>query len=126
MKNNVVIAFLLFAAFGLLLTIAGCASPGPLARQEANYPPSQVNARGLFLENCDTCHGKDGRAKTFHGWLAGAQNLTDPKWQEKTTDEEITNAITIGPGVMPAFGKKLSPSEIQALAGYVRSLAQGP
>ena len=112
----------------LLLAVAlfaGCRSTGPLARQEANYQPSQVNTRGLFVENCATCHGKDGRAKTFHGWLVGAQNLTDMQWQEKTTDDDIIRAIKTGPGAMPAFENKLSPSEIQALATYVRSLAQG-
>lgn len=103
------------------LFIAGCSSTGPLAAQEANYPLTKVDARALFVENCATCHGRDGRAHTFHGWLVGAQNLTDPRWQEDTTDQEITNAITTGPGVMPAFGKKLSSSEIQALAEYVRS-----
>ena len=107
------------------LFMAGCSSTGPLARQQANYPADKVDARGLFTENCIVCHGKDGRAKTFHGWLVGAQNLTDAQWQVKTTDEEIIQAIKTGPGAMPAFEKKLSPSEIHALATYVRSLAQG-
>ena len=92
-----------------------------LDRQQANYPPDQVDARGLFVENCVVCHGQNGRAQTFHGWLVGAQNLTNAKWQADTTDGEIIHAIKTGPSVMPAFGKKLSPSEIEALATYVRS-----
>lgn len=120
MKNKIVSTGLLIAVSGLLFLISGCASTGPLAKLQVNYPPNLVNAHELFVENCATCHGKDGRAKTFHGWLVGAQNLTDPKWQEKTTDQEITNAITTGPSVMPAFGKRLSKAEIQALAKYVR------
>jgi Cytochrome C oxidase, cbb3-type, subunit III len=67
------------------------------------------------------CHGQNGRARTFHGWLVGAQNLTDAKWQADTTDGQIIHAIRTGPSVMPAFGKKLSPSEIESLAIYVRS-----
>ena len=105
--------------------IAGCSSTGPLAVKEAGYPADKVDARALFVENCATCHGKNGRALTFHGRLVGAQNLTDAKWQVETTDEEIINAIKTGPKVMPAFGKKLSSSEIQAMTKYVRSLAQG-
>jgi mono/diheme cytochrome c family protein len=54
----------------------------------------------------------------------GAQNLTRADWQEETSDAQIVHAITTGPSVMPAFGKKLSPSEIQALAWYVRTLKQ--
>jgi len=35
----------------------------------------------LFNDNCARCHGKDGRAKTFHGKMVGARNLTNAKWQ---------------------------------------------
>ena len=125
MKNTIAALFLPFGMAGLSLEISGCASTGPVARQEANYPADRVDARILFVENCATCHGKDGRAHTFHGWLVGAQNLTDFQWQEETTDAEIIHAIKTGPGAMPAFENKLSPTEIQALATYVRSLAQG-
>ncbi|HUA69264.1 MAG TPA: hypothetical protein VMA13_12010, partial [Candidatus Saccharimonadales bacterium] len=101
MKNRIAAAGLLIVVSGLLVLISGCASTGPLAAREANYPPDKVDARGLFVENCSVCHGQNGRAHTFHGWLVGAQNLTNPKWQEDTTDEEITNAIATGPSVMP-------------------------
>ena len=102
--------------------MAGCASPGKLAKAEAGYPKDKVNARGLFIETCATCHGQDGRAKTFHGWFVGAQNLTSAQWQETTSDAEIVHAIQTGPGMMPAFGKKLSEAEVEALADYVRTL----
>jgi cbb3-type cytochrome c oxidase subunit III len=126
MKNKIVLMFLLMAISGFLFLISGCASTGPLTVQQANYPADKIDARGLFAENCATCHGQNGRAHTFHGWLVGAQNLTDPEWQADTTDGQIINAIKTGPSVMPAFEKKLSPSEIQALAKYVRSFNPAP
>jgi cbb3-type cytochrome c oxidase subunit III len=107
------------------LFVWGCASRGPLTVKEANYPASKVDARDLFQENCVVCHGTNGRAHTFHGRLAGAQNLTDAEWQSETTDAQIIHAIKTGPSVMPAFGKKLSESEIDALAAYVRSFKGG-
>jgi cbb3-type cytochrome c oxidase subunit III len=125
MTDKTALAFLLVGISGVLCLISGCASTGPLTAQQANYPADKVDARGLFVENCATCHGKDGRAKTFHGWLVGAQNLTDTQWQVKTTDEEIIHAIKAGPSVMPAFEKKLSPTEIDALAKYVRAFKPG-
>ncbi len=121
MKDKIVSACLLMGISGVFFLVSGCASTGPLTVQQANYPAEKVDARGLFEENCVVCHGQNGRARTFHGWLVGAQNLTDAKWQADTTDGQITHAIKTGPSVMPAFGKKLSPSEIEALAGYVRS-----
>ena len=115
---------ILAAFIGCSFGIWGCASKGPITVKEANYPVGQVDARGLFHENCIVCHGENGRAHTFHGRLVGAQNLTDPEWQSETSDAQIVNAIKTGPSVMPAFEKKLSPTEIDALAVYVRSFKQ--
>ncbi|HUA39213.1 MAG TPA: c-type cytochrome [Candidatus Sulfopaludibacter sp.] len=126
MKNKSALAGLLFVLSGFFLLNSGCASTRPLTVQQANYPPDKIDARGLFAENCVTCHGKNGRARTFHGWLVGAQNLTDPRWQADATDGQIRDAIKTGPSVMPAFEKKLSPSEIEALAAYVRTFKPAP
>ena len=106
---------------GILGFAVGCQSKPPLAAREAGYPQDKVEARALFAESCVKCHGVDGRAKTFRGWLLGAQNFTDPIWQGTTTDDEITKAIRTGPKAMPAFGHKLSVAEIAALAAFVRT-----
>jgi cbb3-type cytochrome c oxidase subunit III len=121
MQGKIACAGLLVLVSVLPLLICSCASPGPLAVKQASYPEERVDGHGLFVENCATCHGQDGRARTFHGRLVGAQNLTEATWQVETTDEEITKAIKTGPKAMPAFEKKLSASEIDALAKYVRS-----
>ena len=121
-----------FSTIGAIVTaaataglITGCASSGPITKEQANYPVNRIDAQGLFLENCATCHGKDGRAKTFHGRLVGAQNLTDPTFQTDTSNEEIRHAIMTGPKAMPSFKDKLSPNEIDALVDYVRGFGSG-
>jgi len=114
-------AFLLVVISGFLFLVSGCASTGPLTAQRANYPADKVDARGLFAETCVTCHGQNGRAHTFRRGLVGAQNFANLEWQVATTDDQIVNAIKAGPGLMPAFANKLSPSEIEALAKYVRA-----
>jgi mono/diheme cytochrome c family protein len=124
MKNTIAISLTVVA--GLAGLAAGCASTNTLARQQAGLPKDRVDARALFAENCAGCHGKDGRAKTFHGWLVGAQNFTDVRWQTDSTDAEINRAIHTGPGLMPAFQKKLSSAEIGALAAYVRTFKPAP
>ena len=116
--------FVLLAVF--CLSVWGCASRGPLTIRDANYPADKMDARSLFLENCAICHGVNGRAHTLHGRLVGAQNLTNAKWQSETTDAQIIHGVKTGPSVMPAFARKLSSSEIDALAAYVRSFKQTP
>ena len=118
MKSKIAMSCLLIVIPELLFLISGCASTRHLAAQQASYPKDKVDARGLFIENCAGCHGKNGHAHTFHGWLLGAQNLTNAKFQTDTTDGEIIKAIKTGPRAMPAFENKLSPSEIDALATY--------
>lgn len=121
MKNVIALSCLLIAIAGFSLLVAGCTSTNSLAVQQASYPKDKVNAPGLFTENCATCHGRNGRARTFHGRLLGAQNFTDARWQTATSDDEIIRAIKTGPKAMPAFQKKLSTAEIEALAAYVRT-----
>jgi len=81
-----------------------------------------VDASVLFDEHCDSCHGKDGQAKTFKAKFNHARNLTDSKWQAEVTDERLFNSISNGKGKMPAFRKKLSEAQINDLVAYVRRL----
>lgn len=117
------LAMVMMAAGSVL--IAGCASTGSLAAAQADLPSDRVDARGLFLENCATCHDEDGRAGNLHGLMVGAQNLRDADWQATTPDKQIIDTIENGSGAMPAFGKRLSASEITAMVAYVRSLKTG-
>jgi mono/diheme cytochrome c family protein len=86
-----------------------------------NTPQQDLDANVLFEKHCDTCHGKDGRAKTFKAKFNHARNLTDAKWQAEVSDERLFNSITNGKGKMPAWGKKLSEAQINALVAYVRT-----
>lgn len=95
------------------------------ASSEATAAAESLTAKTtaqLFAGNCASCHGKDGRAKTIKGKLKHARDLTDPEWQDRVSDERIFNAITNGKGKMPAYGKKLSEQEIEALVGHLRGL----
>jgi mono/diheme cytochrome c family protein len=121
MKNKNAILIFSIALSGFSSLISGCSSVGPMAKQQEALPKEKVDASALYAESCATCHGKDGRAGTFHGWLVGAQNFTDPTWQTNSSDDEIIHAIKTGPKAMPAFEKKLSRPEIEALAAYVRA-----
>lgn len=89
---------------------------------EKNIAQKAADASVLFEKHCDTCHGKDGRAKTFKAKFNHARNLTDAKWQTEVNDERLFNSISNGKGKMPAWGKKLSEAQINSLVAYVRSL----
>ena len=113
MKYLLLILFLVAAFGGVFASRARSGEP---------VSASAKSAAELYSKNCATCHGKDGRAKTFKGKLKHTRDLTDPEWQDKASDERIFNSIMNGKGKMPAFGKKLSEQEINALVPFVRGL----
>jgi mono/diheme cytochrome c family protein len=111
--------------FVILLATFATAYPSLLATNSLTANAVTVpaaNAGQLFAKQCASCHGKDGRAKTIKGKLKHARNLTDPEWQGRVSDERIFNSIMNGKEKMPAYGKKLSQEQIEALATYVRAL----
>ena len=122
MKNLLPAAPAAFVLLLSLLVFIGSSNVATSTAQNKNANDGAREAQEPFLRNCTKCHGKDGRAKTFRGKLLSARNLTDPKWQETVTDERIFNSISNGKGSMPAWGKKFSEAEINALVKYVRDL----
>jgi mono/diheme cytochrome c family protein len=78
----------------------------------------------LFAKHCASCHGKDGRAKTFKAKFNHARDLTDPLWQDEVSDERLFNSIMNGKKKMPAYRKKLSEAQVNSLIAYVRTLAR--
>ena len=94
---------------------------GALQRQTSSRK-SKVDE--LFNKNCARCHGADGRADTQSGRLYQTPDLTDPAWWKKnsaiTSPRSLRSIVTKGKGGMPAFGKKLTRTEINLLVDRIR------
>jgi cytochrome c6 len=97
---------------------AGMASPA--FGQDAGAPGADAGAQ-VFKSKCQRCHGTDGMSHTFEGKMSGAAVLTDPKIVAMP-DADLVAVVTNGRKKMPAFGKKLTADQIQAVVGYVRTL----
>jgi mono/diheme cytochrome c family protein len=78
-------------------------------------------AAALFQKNCAACHNSTGQGSRD----AHTPDFTDPAWQRSLSDHDMTNAIRSGKdgGRMPAWSGKLTDSQIDSLAVYVRSFA---
>ena len=80
----------------------------------------------MYGKKCASCHGKDGTADTTTGKKLNMRNLTDPKIQAGSTDEQwekiILNGVkgAGGKNVMPAT--KVTPEEVKDLVKFTRSL----
>ena len=114
--------YLSLISIGLLCVSLFAPSASTVVASTDRSSQNNQDVQVLFEKHCASCHGKDGRAKTFKAKLNRARNLTDPKWQDSVTDERIFNSIANGRGKMPSFNKKLSDADIDKLAAYIRTL----
>ena len=98
----------------------------PLEAQRISARPKQKSSLvvDLFRTNCARCHGADGRGDTPLGHTYNAPDFTDAEWwrlhSDITSTGRLVSIVSHGKGGMPAFGKKLKPSEIKLLVSYVR------
>lgn len=81
---------------------------------------ADIDGPALYKERCAKCHGGDGQATTWRGYLFFARDFADADWQQRQTDARILRRINDGPGVMPAFENSLTLAEREALVQVVR------
>lgn len=116
------LVFLLLAPFVVELTVTP-AKPSQRSKSIARSRGDQ-QVEDLFRNNCARCHGADGRGDTPLGHRYNSPDFTDPEWWQKhsnvTASASLVSIVNKGKGGMPAFGKKLSRTEIRWLVGYVR------
>tara|TARA_R110002110_G_scaffold31396_1_gene110704 strand:+ start:9703 stop:10152 length:450 start_codon:yes stop_codon:yes gene_type:complete len=95
---------------------AGDKNPIPYERQSVSA------GRTLFIQNCSSCHGTNGKAQV--GAVASATDLTTPKFfNYGSADNNISAAIKNGVGNgMPPFNDELSETDIWKIVNFVKSL----
>lgn len=104
--------------FDLTVTRAMPAQKGSRAK------PHEAQVGDLFKNNCARCHGADGAGDTPLGHTYNSPDFTDPEWWRKHSNitgiKSLVSIVSTGKGGMPAYGKKLKPTEIRHLVDYVR------
>jgi len=111
--------FLIETAFAL--TLKGTRSDVTETQRSKRHSTDVLD---IFRTNCARCHGADGRGDTPLGQTYQAPNFTDDGWWRTnakiTGTKSLVSIVSNGKSGMPAFAKKLKPSEIKSLVNYVR------
>jgi cbb3-type cytochrome c oxidase subunit III len=118
------------AIFGIVL-VALADAPAKISRDEAQKLKSPVayskksidRGRAIFMQNCTSCHGENGKAEG--SLIADATDLTTPAlYKSGTTEGEIFHSIRDGAGdQMPAFKSQFgAEADIWNLVNFIRSL----
>lgn len=82
------------------------------------------DAAAVWSAKCQSCHGADGKAKTRMGQKESIVDMSLPAWQQAEKDADIRRVIADGSSSnskMKAFKDKLTPAQIDALVGYIRT-----
>jgi mono/diheme cytochrome c family protein len=118
---------------GLLsvLMVAGCSR----APEPSQAPPNAADVAAghegetIFQMRCFVCHGREGKGNgpASTGLGATVRDLTNPAWQESTSDETIGSVIrngapAVGGSVAMVPNPDLSDAQIQSLVRYIRRL----
>lgn len=107
------------------LALAGLLIPVGLANRNREPAARGRKVDELFNKNCARCHGADGRGDTPSGHLFRSPDFTDPQWWKTnsslTSTRSLRTIVRRGKGSMPAFGRKLTRSEINLLVNRIRS-----
>jgi cbb3-type cytochrome c oxidase subunit III len=106
----------------ILLLCAG----GAMAGEHHTFIPGQTRpGKFIFHNYCSVCHGDkgDGQSRAREGLDPPPRNYTTPEAALELTRERMISSVTNGrPGTaMIAWGKELSPKEIEGVVDYVRS-----
>jgi mono/diheme cytochrome c family protein len=104
---------LLFAA----LLLAACLAAGLPACVDDDSP------RGVWRRHCARCHGLDGRGNPRAVDAKPGLDLTLSKLAAADDRVEIRRRIVEGEGVMPAFGDKLTPRQVEEMVALSLELA---
>jgi putative heme-binding domain-containing protein len=81
-----------------------------------DYPRADIeHGARLYAENCDRCHGPDGRG-------VNGVDLRSGKFNHATTDGQLRNVITTGfpTAGMPAF--TFDPTDLTGVVAYLRNM----
>jgi quinol-cytochrome oxidoreductase complex cytochrome b subunit len=102
----------------LATTVPAEEKPGPIQRLEVAK---------VYNAHCAACHGVDGSGKLMRKGMPTIPDFTSLAWQLSQTDLEIVHRIQDGnEPLMPAYGDKLTKSQIIGLGVYVRAFSFAP
>jgi mono/diheme cytochrome c family protein len=118
---------------GLVLALgtAGCSKAPEQTVPVSGHENASASNDGesIFQSRCFVCHGREGEGDgpAAAGLGATVRDLTNPAWQDATSDETIRTVIrngarAIGGSTAMAPNPDLSDEQIGSLVEYIRRL----
>lgn len=96
----------------------------PAAPVDDGLTPEQRTARTVYLVTCAGCHGAQGRGDgPDRAPVMRLPSFASATWQASVSDDQLVSIISLGRGMMPAFGDRIPPEGVRALVEHLRTMA---
>jgi mono/diheme cytochrome c family protein len=97
--------------------------PAVLLAAMGALPSWAADGAVIYENNCASCHGMDGRARTPAGKKIGARDLAESKLADDAIAAQIRNGVKTPQGAerMPSYKDRLKPEEVSAVAEFVKA-----
>jgi mono/diheme cytochrome c family protein len=88
---------------------------------------AERTARSVYVVACAGCHGAQGHGDgPERAPVMRLPDFASAAWQESLTDDELVSIISLGRGMMPAFGDRIPAEGLRALVGRLRAFGPPP
>ena len=107
-----------------LLLFAACseADKSNLSDAELHLNPPQAAGRRIYRQYCAACH-EPYLSRNLNSFpLKGVFSKPYLPSGQPANDERVRAVIERGRGIMPSFGDRLSPQDVDALLAYLHTL----
>jgi cytochrome c553 len=102
----------------------GPGEQAPMPPMDDGLTPEQRTARTVYLVACAGCHGAEGRGDgPDRAPIMRLPSFQSAQWQASLSDDQLVSIITLGRGMMPAFGERVPPEGVRGLVAHLRSMA---
>jgi mono/diheme cytochrome c family protein len=113
------------ASLGQPKAAAGPSAKGVRPPQTMPEVPSAeqlAQARHLYRQHCQRCHGADGMGTRTRSTRERIPDFTSHAWQAQCTDARLLVGILDGSGTrMPAFAGRVDARQARALVAHIRT-----
>jgi mono/diheme cytochrome c family protein len=107
---------------GILILTMGLLLPLAVFSTEESKS-SSADGEAIYKKNCNMCHFPDKADKKLGPGLKDLfKNKELPQSHKPATEASIREQIEKGSKAMPAFAKKLSAADMDALMSYLKTL----
>ena len=113
MAKKLVKSTLFLSIWGFSILVSGCvADDAPIAGSD----PELQTGRGIYINNCSSCHGSQGEGRSGSKLNEGAVLTVYPDIADQK------QIIVDGKNAMPSFSDRLTDEEIDAVVRYTREI----